>query len=313
MKVLLTGATGCIGRAVARGLVDRGAELRCLVRPGSDRAVLSEIDCELVEGDLAQPDSLKPAAEGCSTVLHLGAENRPVAVERLHAVNVVGSGELARHAKAAGVERFVYPSTLNCARQGVALPRGWARATRSKLAGESAVRKHLPAVILRAAPCFGPNDHLACPIMARLRRPWPLTWFVGQGTFQTQPIWVEDLADCLVLAALEGKTQSDPREVAGPEVISVLEFWDALAAALGVFRVRVHLPETYLRVMGFPLARATGRLELLRLAETLIAHTAAERNFAPALLGRPMVGVEEGIRKMLGLAPKEKAPAKAEA
>lgn len=313
MKVLVTGATGFVGRALARQLVQRGAELRCLVRSGSDRSVLSDVDCELVEGDLTAPESLKAATEGCSTVLHLAAETRPLAVAELHRINVVGSGELARHARESGVERFVYVSTLITARAGGTLPRAWARAARSKLAGERAVLRHMPAVILRSAPCFGPNDHLACPIMARLRRPWPLVWFVGQGTFQTQPIWVEDLAECLALAALEGKAESAPRDLAGPEVMNVLEFWDALAAALGAFRVRLHLPETYLRAVGFPLARATGRTELLRLAEVFIAHSASERNFAPVILGRPMVTVKEGLAEMLGLPSKEQAPAKAEA
>ncbi len=300
MKVLVTGATGFIGRITARELVERGAALRCLVRAGSDRSVLGGLDCEFVEGDLAAPDSLTAAVAGCSTVLHLGAETRPVGAERLHAVNVAGSGELARAAEAAGVERFVYPSTLLCARAGLGTPRGWARAARSKLAGEDAVLKHMPAVVLRAAPCFGPNDHLACPLMARIRRAWPLTWFLGQGTFQTQPIWAGDFAECLALATLQGKAEGGPRELAGPEPMSVLEFWDALAAALRVFRVRLHLPETYLRLIGFPIIRAAGRLETLRLAEFFIGHSAAERNFAPALLDRPLVSVKEGIARMLG-------------
>ncbi len=301
MKVLVTGATGFIGRIAARELAERGAAVRCLVRPESDRSVLGNLDCEFVEGDLAAPESLAAAVEGCAAVLHLGAETRPVKVARLHAVNVAGSGELARAAKAAGVERFVYPSTLLSARAGLGAPRGWAWAARSKLAGEEAVVKHMPAVVLRAAPCFGPNDHLACPLMARLRRPWPLTWFIGQGTFQTQPIWAGDLAECLVLAVLQGQSEGGPRELAGPGVLSVIEFWDALAAALGVFRVRLHLPETFLRLLGFPVCRALGRLETLRLAEFFIAHSAAERNFAPTLLGRPLVGVKEGISRMLAV------------
>jgi nucleoside-diphosphate-sugar epimerase len=308
VRFLVTGATGFVGRALTRTLVERGAQVRCLVRPTSDRAVLSGVSCEFAEGDLAQPETLKPALEGCSTVVHLGAQTLPTSTAELHAVNVVGSGELARLAKVAGVERFVYVSTLIRARHGAALPRAWAYVARSKLGGESAVLKHMPAVILRSAPCFGPNDHLACPLMARLRRPWPLTWFPGQGTFQTQPVWIGDLAECLALAALEGKAESGPRELAGPETISVIDFWDALAGALSVFRVRLHLPETWLRLIGFGLTRMVGRLESLRLAETFIAHSASERNFAPVLLGRPLVTVREGLDLMLGTGAERKAP-----
>ncbi len=313
MKVLLTGATGFIGRAVARQLAKRGTDLRCLVRSDSDRSVLSGVNCEFAEGDLTAPHSLASAVEGCSTVLHLGAETAPVGRDRIEAVNVAGSGELARAAKDAGAERFVYASTLLVSRHGLTKPRGWARVAQSKLDGEGAILRHVPAVVLRLAPCFGPNDHLTCPLMARMRRPWPISWFLGQGTFQTQPIWIEDAAECLALAALEGKAASAPREIAGPEVMSVLEFWDALACALRVFRLRLHLPETYLKLVGFPLARMLGRVEALRLAEGFIGHTAAERSFSPVLLGRPMVTIEEGLARMLGLAEKTEAPAKAEA
>jgi len=309
MRVLITGATGFIGRTVAAQLAGRGALLRCLVRSSSDRSVLSGIDCEFVEGDLTDSGSLTSAVEGCSTVLHLGAETAPVARDRVAAVNVKGSGELARVARESGVERFVYASTLLVARHGLNRPRGWARVARSKLEGESAVLRHMPAVVFRLAPCFGPNDHLVCPLMARIRRPWPISWFLGQGTFQTQPLWVEDAAECLALAALEGKTSSSPREIAGPEVMSVLEFWDALACALRVFRIRLHLPETFLRIAGFPLARMRGRLDALRLAETFIGHTAAEQNFSPVLLGRPLVTLEEGLARMLGTSEKKEAPA----
>jgi nucleoside-diphosphate-sugar epimerase len=300
----MTGATGFLGRAVARVLADRGAQLRCLVRPGSERAVLSGVSCEFVEGDLARPETLGPAVAGCSTVVHLAAETGPAPVARLHAVNVLGSGELARQAREAGAERFVYASTLLRAGHGTELPRPWATVARSKLAGEAAVLRHIPAAIRRCAPCFGPNDHLACPIMARLRRPGLAVCFPGQGTFHTQPIWVEDLAECLALAALEGKEGDGPRDLAGPDDMIVLEFWDALAAAVGAFRVRFHLPETCLRLGGFALARTLGRKEFLRLAEFTIGHSATENNFAPVLLGRPLVSVAEGLSRMLGTAAK---------
>jgi len=302
MKVLVTGATGFIGRLATGQLRERGAEVRCLVRPSSDRSALAGLDCEFAEGDMTDAGSLAKAVEGCSTVLHLAAETRPAAPERLRAVNVAGSGELAARAAAAGVERFIYVSTLTRARQGAPAPRPWARVALSKLSGEVAVLEKIPAAVLRSAPCFGPRDHLVCPLLARLRRSRFVALFPGQGTFATQPIWSGDLAECLASAALSGKVEPGPRELAGPEEMAVVEFWDRLAAALGAARLRLHLPETFLRAVGFPLARATGRLEFLRLAEFFIGRSTAERNLAPILLGRDLVTVEEGVRKLLGLA-----------
>ncbi len=295
MKILLTGATGFIGRRVARLLAARGFELRCLVRPGSDRTPLAGVEYEPAEGDLTDAKSLEAAVDGCPTVVHLAAQTSPVPAGRLAAVNVEGSRTLARLAAKAKAERFIYLSVLG-------KPRPWAAAARSKLAGELAVREALPATVFRSAPAFGPGDHLACPLLARLRRGWFVSTFTGQGTWKTQPIWADDLAECLAAAAAGGRAEGGARELAGPEVITVIDFWDELARALGVARVRVHVPETVLRLGGFGLARALGRADYLRLAEFFICQTAAENNHAPVLLGRPLTTVREGVARMLGTA-----------
>ncbi|HOX04973.1 MAG TPA: NAD-dependent epimerase/dehydratase family protein [Planctomycetota bacterium] len=293
MKILLTGATGFLGRRVARLLAARGAALRCLVRPGSDRAALAGLDFEAAEGDLTDHASLERAVDGCPAVVHLAAETGPAPQKRLREVNVEGSRALARAAAKAKAERFVYASVLG-------RPRPWAAIGRSKLAGELAVREVLPAMVFRCAPAFGPGDALACPLLAGLRRGWFVSTFTGQGTWKTQPVWADDLAECLAAAAAGGRAEPGVRELAGPEVITVIDFWDELARALGVARVRVHVPETVLRLGGFALARALGRRDCLRLAEFFIAQTTAENNYAPVLLGRPLTTVAEGVARMLG-------------
>ena len=63
--IFMTGATGFVGSAILRKLVSRGLEVRALVRPSSDRRNLDGLDVEVVEGDLHEPDSLKPALRGC--------------------------------------------------------------------------------------------------------------------------------------------------------------------------------------------------------------------------------------------------------
>ncbi len=111
---LVTGATGFVGAAVARVLAARGHKLRFLVRAGSDRRNLAGLAGELVEGDLAAPDSLLPAVAGCRYVFHVAADYRlwvpdPAAMRR---VNVDGSVALLLAARAAGVERCVYTSSV---------------------------------------------------------------------------------------------------------------------------------------------------------------------------------------------------------
>ena len=74
--VLVTGATGFVGSAVARALAARGTRLRFLVRPGSDRRNLRGLAGELVEGDLTDPASLSRAVADCRQVFHVAADYR---------------------------------------------------------------------------------------------------------------------------------------------------------------------------------------------------------------------------------------------
>ena len=65
MTTLLTGATGFVGAAVLRSLVAAGHQVRALVRPNSDRRNLTGVHCEIVTGDLVEPESLQRAVRGC--------------------------------------------------------------------------------------------------------------------------------------------------------------------------------------------------------------------------------------------------------
>ena len=93
MRTLLTGATGFVGAAVLRTLVAAGHDVRVLVRPGSDRQNLSGIDCEIITGDLAEPESLRHAVRGCEALFHVAADYRLWVPdpERMYRVNVEGT------------------------------------------------------------------------------------------------------------------------------------------------------------------------------------------------------------------------------
>ncbi len=111
---LVTGATGFVGAAVARVLAKRGHRLRLMVRAGGDRENLAGIKAELVEGDLARPESFPPAVAGCRYVFHVAADYRlwvpdPAAMRR---VNIDGTVALLTAAHEAGAERCVYTSSV---------------------------------------------------------------------------------------------------------------------------------------------------------------------------------------------------------
>jgi dihydroflavonol-4-reductase len=114
MKALVTGATGFVGAAVARVLVDAGWGVRVLVRAGSDRSNLAVLPVEIAEGELANRESLVRALDGCSGLFHVAADYRLGArdPEQLYRTNVDGTRNILEAARAVGVERTVYTSSV---------------------------------------------------------------------------------------------------------------------------------------------------------------------------------------------------------
>lgn len=114
MKALVTGATGFIGAAVARALVNAGTDVRVLVRPDSDLRNLRDLKVEQVHGDLRDRDSLRHALTGCQQLYHAAAHYalwaRDPAI--FYESNVSGTRTLLEAAREVGTERIVYTSTI---------------------------------------------------------------------------------------------------------------------------------------------------------------------------------------------------------
>ena len=173
---LITGATGFVGSAVARALLDRGHSLRFLVRPGSDRRNIAGLPGELAEGDLLDTASLAAAVAGCRHVVHVAADYRLWVPDPgpMLAANVDGTRALLRAATAAGAERIVYCSSvaaLGLVGDGTpgtedtpVRPDGIVGVyKRSKYVAEQAVRDlvrdhAVPAVIVNPSTPVGPRD-----------------------------------------------------------------------------------------------------------------------------------------------------------
>jgi dihydroflavonol-4-reductase len=175
MKVLVTGATGFVGAAVARALCDAGAEVRVLVRPDSDLRNLEGLKAEQVRGDLRDRPSLHRALAGCRQLYHVAAHYALWAQDPtiFYEVNVLGTQTLMEAAQEAGTERIVYTSTIGA----IGLPPDGGPGTeetpvsleqmagdykRSKYLAEQEVlrlaRKGLPAVIVNPSAPVGARD-----------------------------------------------------------------------------------------------------------------------------------------------------------
>jgi dihydroflavonol-4-reductase len=171
MRALVTGATGKVGHAIASALLDRGDQVRALVRDPKRAASILPAGSESVRADITDADSLVAAVEGCELVFNsMGMPEQWVRDEAIFdRVNAVGSQQLAIAAKGAGARRFVHTSTHDVFHADTGerfdetmvadYPKGTAY-ERSKQHAEELVlaeRDGMEVVILNPAGVYGPT------------------------------------------------------------------------------------------------------------------------------------------------------------
>jgi uncharacterized protein YbjT (DUF2867 family) len=112
MQVLVIGATGTLGRQIAKRALDAGHQVRCMVRSPRKAAFLQEWGCELTRGDLLEPDSLDYALEGQDAVID-AATTRATEGGSVYETDWTGKLNLLNACERAGVKRFVFVSLLD--------------------------------------------------------------------------------------------------------------------------------------------------------------------------------------------------------
>jgi uncharacterized protein YbjT (DUF2867 family) len=291
--ILVTGASGFVGRHVVQALLAAGNDVRALVRDPKKGAALG---CELVEGDMANAASLRRAVEGADAVVHLVAV-RQGKDETFQRVMVKGGTDLIAAAKEAGVRRFVLMSALGTREDTKDLVPYY----RAKWDVEQLVEgSGIDYVIFRPSFIFG-RDGGIIPTFRRLVKLAPVTPVIGSGERQIQPIWVDDMAAYFVKALdLEAATNR-MFEIGGPEPVTWNEFWARFRRALGVRRrPTIHVPVGLMKVNALLTERLPGDIPLTRDLLTMLEHedNVVTNDEAVQTFQIPLVPLDEQLRRL---------------
>ena len=256
MKTFITGATGFLGSALARELIDKGEQVVALARPTSDLSNLEGLDIEIVTGDLKDEASLKAAMAGCDRAYHAAAEyvlwsKNP---HELYAINVDGTRNLIRAARAAGVERVVYTSTVGAlGNAGDGRPGTEATPVRvSDMVGDYKISKFMaeevalsyakdgyPVIIVNPSTPVGPRDIKPTPTGKMI-----LDFLNGKMAAYLDTglnlIDVRDAAAGHILAMEKGLPGE--KYILGCRNMTLKEIFDTLASITGIPAPKVRLP-----------------------------------------------------------------------
>jgi uncharacterized protein YbjT (DUF2867 family) len=273
---------------VLRRLVANGTPVRCLVRDPR-RLGAERVQVQIALGDLGDHLSFRHALRGIDTVVHLASVIRDQPGGSIEELAGVATWRLVGAAERAGVKRFVFFSTLG------ASTRSRARLMRAKAIAERAVLdSSLQHTVFAPSIVYSPSDPYLT-LLARMSL-LPVLPIPGRGEASFQPIWAEDVADCVIAALPGGAANSDAvgarYELAGPETMTQREI---VQIALDSFRRRR-------RIVGVPIGLTR---RILGLVELFGGPTAFATWDEAELLEVPLIsrhGIADAER--LGVTPK---------
>jgi uncharacterized protein YbjT (DUF2867 family) len=237
--VTVFGGTGFLGRRIVRHLRNREYCVRIASRHPQRGQALFGVDdphLETIEANVLDKQSVVAAIASADAVVNAVS----LYVERgdatFHSVHVEAAQRVAAQAQQAGIERLVQVSGIG------ADPRSRSLYIRNRGEGELAVLAAFPnAIVIRPAVMFGPNDAFLTTILNLLRR-LPIYPIFGSGLTRLQPAHVEDVADAVVRALQQAKTNAMTFECGGPRIYPYEELLRMLAREAGLKPILIPVP-----------------------------------------------------------------------
>jgi uncharacterized protein YbjT (DUF2867 family) len=254
--VLVTGATGFVGRAVVRELHRRRIPTRALVRDPesqSARDLANDSAVELIKGDVAEPGGLRNALEGVTRVIHLVGIISEAGRATFENVHTGGTANLVSAAVAAGVKRLAHMSALGTR------PNAVSRYHRTKWAAEQVVRgSPIEWTIFRPSLIYGPGDHFIS-LFGKIARFSPVLPVPGSGRARFAPVHVSQVSRAFVGAIEEQRASGQTMDLCGREVFTLPEMLGVVVRSAKKRRAIVRIPLPVARLQATLLELLFGR------------------------------------------------------
>ena len=303
MQILVTGGTGVVGASTVSALVERGHQVRLLSRHAERDSLAWPKGVSAIEGDVSDAVSVAGAADGCDVVVHLVAivdEAPPEAT--FERVNVGGTRNVVAEAERAGVRKIVYVSSLGC-------ERGESPYHRSKLAGEEIVRSFGGEwIVVRPGAVYGPGDeHLS--VLLRMVRTLPAMPIIGDGNQPVQPLWHEDAAAAIAIAAERDDLNAGVYDLAGTELTSQRDLVDRMRRLTNRSSVDIPVPQLLAQfgikaagAVGVDLGFSDSQLQMLIEGNALPPDA---NNALTRVFGITPLSLDEGLRRLADVQPEQ--------
>lgn len=257
MRVLVTGATGFVGREVVRELHRAKHEVHFLTRraesPGV-REVEWSSSARVHFGDVLDTTSVRAACAGMDAILHLVGIISETGTQTFENIHTRGTENMVAAAQSMGVRRLIHMSALGT-RENAA-----SRYHRSKWAAEELVRQSgRDWTIFRPSIIHGPGDGFV-NLFAKIARLSPVVPIFGNGKMKFQPVAVENVARAFVKALMEPRSSGQTWDLCGAETLTLIEMVDSILRVTGRNRWKLRIPFSVARVQAVVLEFVCSKL-----------------------------------------------------
>mgnify|MGYP003984101359 FL=1 len=237
--ILITGASGFVGTHLVHALA-KTHKIRCLLR---DSSKSSFPDCEIVEGDLLNYESLLHATEGIDTVVHLAAAISSTDTSSFFQVNVGGMENLVSASKKNKVNKFIFISS------GAVTTNEDLYSVSKEKAEKVLIESGLKNIILRPAEIYGEGDTKGITKLINLVRTFPAIPIFGKGDYTLQPVYIKDVISAIIQFVNSQFENHRIYNIAGPSVLTFNDVIDTISECLDVKRVKIHIPLSLIRLV----------------------------------------------------------------